>query len=151
MNWYQYFSLFIFLAYFYAYILHLKCVLAQFNFISLKKLKTIETALVYYVLFYMCYFTFRWFLQTLAMPHDFVRSCLPFCKVSQKHYIVISVSADCLSLSIAMMFAGTTGTLFRYCTYIQHWGVNGQHIEAETKWPPFRSRHFQMHFLEWKC
>ena len=25
------------------------------------------------------------------------------------------------------------------------------HIEAETKWPPFSRRHFQMHFLEWKC
>ena len=24
------------------------------------------------------------------------------------------------------------------------------HIEAETKWPPFRRRHFQMHFPEWK-
>ena len=24
-------------------------------------------------------------------------------------------------------------------------------IEAETKWPPFRRRHFQTHFLEWKC
>ena len=25
-----------------------------------------------------------------------------------------------------------------------------KHIEAETKWTPFRRRHFQMHFLEWK-
>ena len=25
------------------------------------------------------------------------------------------------------------------------------HIEADTKWPPFSRRHFQMHFLEWKC
>ena len=25
------------------------------------------------------------------------------------------------------------------------------HIEAETKLPPFRRRHFQMHFLKWKC
>ena len=24
-------------------------------------------------------------------------------------------------------------------------------IEAETKWLPFSRRHFQMHFLEWKC
>ena len=24
------------------------------------------------------------------------------------------------------------------------------HIEAETKWPPFFRRHFQMHFREWK-
>ena len=23
------------------------------------------------------------------------------------------------------------------------------HIEAETKWPPFRRRHFQVNFLEW--
>ena len=26
-----------------------------------------------------------------------------------------------------------------------------QHIEAETRWPTFSRRHFQMHFLEWKC
>ena len=26
-----------------------------------------------------------------------------------------------------------------------------KHIEAETKWPPFSRRHFQMIFLEWKC
>ena len=24
-------------------------------------------------------------------------------------------------------------------------------ISPWTKWPPFRRRHFQMHFLEWKC
>ena len=24
-------------------------------------------------------------------------------------------------------------------------------IDAETKWPLFRKRNFQMHFLEWKC
>ena len=24
------------------------------------------------------------------------------------------------------------------------------HIEAETKWPTFSRRHFQMHFLQWK-
>ena len=24
------------------------------------------------------------------------------------------------------------------------------HIEAETTWPPFRRRHFEMHFLKWK-
>ena len=31
-------------------------------------------------------------------------------------------------------------------------GVGGYpyHTEAETRWPPF-SRHFQMHFLQWKC
>ena len=26
-----------------------------------------------------------------------------------------------------------------------------QHIEAETKWTPFRRRHFEVHFIEWKC
>ena len=29
--------------------------------------------------------------------------------------------------------------------------IVSQHIEAETKWPPFSRRHFQMGFLEWKC
>ena len=27
----------------------------------------------------------------------------------------------------------------------------GYHIEAETKWPTFRRRHFQTYFLQWKC
>ena len=32
-----------------------------------------------------------------------------------------------------------------------HGGILYKHIaEAETKWPPFRGRHFQIHFLEWK-
>ena len=26
-----------------------------------------------------------------------------------------------------------------------------QHFEAETKLPPYHRRHFQVHFLEWKC
>ena len=30
-------------------------------------------------------------------------------------------------------------------------GAMCQHIEAETKWTPFRRRHFEVHFLEWKC
>ena len=29
--------------------------------------------------------------------------------------------------------------------------AHAQHIEAETRWPPFSRRHFQMHFLQWKC
>ena len=28
--------------------------------------------------------------------------------------------------------------------------IDTSHIDAETKWPPFRRRHFQTHFLEWK-
>ena len=28
--------------------------------------------------------------------------------------------------------------------------VSSCHIEAETKWTPFRTQHFQRHFLEWK-
>ena len=28
---------------------------------------------------------------------------------------------------------------------------NWKLIEAETKWTPFLRRHFQVHFLEWKC
>ena len=31
------------------------------------------------------------------------------------------------------------------------WCITGQHIEAETKWPIFRRRHFQAYFLQWKC
>ena len=39
-----------------------------------------------------------------------------------------------------------TSQYFRRNIFKQH-----QHIEAETKWPPFSRRHFQMDFLEWKC
>ena len=33
------------------------------------------------------------------------------------------------------------------CTTAKFW----MHIEAGTTWPPFRRRHFQTHFLQWKC
>ena len=37
----------------------------------------------------------------------------------------------------------------------QHWWQNWltchKHIEAETKWPTFRRRHFQAYFIQWKC
>ena len=29
--------------------------------------------------------------------------------------------------------------------------ISHEHIEAETKMLPFHRRHFQMHFVEWKC
>ena len=45
--------------------------------------------------------------------------------------------------------------------FLEIWFINCQsnhppqlvtlHIEAEKKWPPFPGRHFQVHFLEWKC
>ena len=34
---------------------------------------------------------------------------------------------------------------------IYAWRSNVLTIEAETKWPPFRRRDFQIHFHEWKC
>ena len=33
---------------------------------------------------------------------------------------------------------------------LRPWARKPSHIEAETKWPPFCRRHFQMHFLQWK-
>ena len=33
--------------------------------------------------------------------------------------------------------------LFRIRVQLSHWG--------QDKWTPFRRRHFQMHFLQWKC
>ena len=40
----------------------------------------------------------------------------------------------------------TRGKLYpSQCSSIHHY-----HIEAETRWPPFSKRHFQMDFLEWK-
>ena len=46
------------------------------------------------------------------------------------------------------MLRATTVWLWSVWWYGSH---NGKHIEAETKWPPFRRRHFQTHLLEWKC
>ena len=36
------------------------------------------------------------------------------------------------------------------CKYAQFCGVLFQHIEAETRWPPFSRWHFQMHFVKRK-
>ena len=33
---------------------------------------------------------------------------------------------------------------------INHTRIEVKYIEAETKWPTFSRRHFQMYFLEWK-
>ena len=40
----------------------------------------------------------------------------------------------------------------KYCfmTHSQVHAASYKHIEAETKWPPFSRRHFQMHFVERK-
>ena len=47
-------------------------------------------------------------------------------------YWVLWVSIFCLLTSITL-----------YSLSLTHWG--------RDKWPPFRRRPFQMHFLEWKC
>ena len=38
------------------------------------------------------------------------------------------------------------------CFLSRNLKIHSRHwlFEAETKWPPFRRRHFQTHFLEWK-
>ena len=57
-------------------------------------------------------------------------------------YISITMDADDLETrSQGTCSHGFPGIL-------QH--QNGQHIEAETRWPPFSRQHFQMHFLQWK-
>ena len=41
---------------------------------------------------------------------------------------------------------------FMFRGVLVHHLVHGYwHIEAETKWPPFSRRHFQMRFTEWEC
>ena len=39
----------------------------------------------------------------------------------------------------------------KVCLDVQLAVSHCQHIGAETKWMPLRRRHFQEHFLEWKC
>ena len=46
---------------------------------------------------------------------------------------------------------GTTCDFYVFVVlWTSHYPAVHYHIETETKWPPFRSRHFQMLFLEWK-
>ena len=54
--------------------------------------------------------------------------------------------------SICNSFEDGTALDFIYICLIFKWVAVTclQHIEAETKWPPFSRRYFQMHFLEWK-
>ena len=43
-------------------------------------------------------------------------------------------------------------TQFRRWIIVKFCKEHGRyHIEAETKWTPFHRRHFEVHFLEWKC
>ena len=56
----------------------------------------------------------------------------------------------CLNFSLFV-----TGLLCATLCYIGLW-YNGtqlylQHTEAKTRWPSFSRRHFQMHFIEWRC
>ena len=36
-------------------------------------------------------------------------------------------------------------------TWHEHPGKHNLNTLTETRWPTFSSRHFEMHFLEWKC
>ena len=54
----------------------------------------------------------------------------------QPIYIYLNISRNC---SVMRYTCRSIARCFGY-----------KHIEAETKWPSFRSRHFQMNFLEWK-
>ena len=47
---------------------------------------------------------------------------------------------------VGIYFWSGTQSWNQHIVYIWYY-----HIEAETKWPPFRGLHFQVHFLEWKC
>ena len=59
----------------------------------------------------------------------------------------------CCFISVSLIFAGesttdkSSGKRFAFSIYCAR---TVYHIDAETKWPPFRRWHFQMHFLEWK-
>ena len=52
-----------------------------------------------------------------------------------------SYDIETLSVILALCVGNPSDTVFSGYFY---------HIEAETKWPSFARRHFQMHFPEWK-
>ena len=61
------------------------------------------------------------------------------------------MAADGLMMQGARASAGMIEYWPSYSGKFQPQLQKGQHIEAETKWPPCSRRHFQMHFLGWKC
>ena len=91
--------------------------------------------------------------------------------VSVINFVVITVPAGGLALWDAWASAGTVMTNIYTGPTLQGlkmcWGIRchfrlyicmiarheteSWHIKAETKWPPFSRRHFQIHFIEWKC
>ena len=67
---------------------------------------------------------------------------LDFYSYQHLHYVLGMYLIQCYSESILDIKS-------QLPTYF-NWVNNGSN-EAETRWPPFRRRHFQMHILEWKC
>ena len=57
-------------------------------------------------------------------------------------------TSQCLHIYIYIYMLEETEQMYYH---IRFRDVSALHIEAETKLTPFRRRHFQMDFLEWKC
>ena len=73
----------------------------------------------------------RYILISLIIPHKFIFGII--CAYRRRVIIYTNIYSPCVSTQLIL-----------YNNHIQH-------IEAETRWPPFFRRHFRTHFLEWKC
>ena len=69
-----------------------------------------------------------------------------FCRWNgHKMSVILMLLTSSCSINIFMCLTFVNHIVMLYCVEISltHWG--------RGKWTPFRRRHFQMHFLEWKC
>ena len=86
---------------------------------------------------------------------------LPGVDVKTQSYIVTSVSGSLnwklknIEIDVVFCLSRTPVRLkfwlcAKFCTCLLGWKIYW-HIETETKWTPFRRRHFEVHFFVWKC
>ena len=83
----------------------------------------------------------RWILRLLSKQTISFR----FCTNKRYHVIVAVWTTACIHPTCCRMFVSRDNPFFA------SYGIQRESIWQETKWTPFRRRHFQVHFREWKC
>ena len=104
------------------------------------------------------------YLLVMASLHQYYRRCLPqlpyqspWSQDAGLTLVGLKLKLFLENIKIYLYFLSFVNTGMAELCEILPCGRQGPiyptqlHIEAETKWPPFSRRHFQMHFLEWKC
>ena len=92
--------------------------------------------------------------SSMACPLIWVTSWTRQQNVS--HFVSVSIWLE-LKIELLHRFIVSQTSTKHTVIYIRHFSIYvslprfNWHFEAEIKWPKFSRRHFQMHFLEWKC